>query len=53
MKVDTMAIVDTMGARAEFPLWTYPALSSKCFSLFLISAKKKAIGDDLILHATS
>lgn len=22
VKVDTMAMVDTMGARAEFPLWT-------------------------------
>lgn len=43
VKVDTMAMVDTMGARAEFPLWTYPAFSSNFFSLFLMSAKEKAI----------
>lgn len=53
VKVDTMAMVDTMGARAEFPLWTYPAFFSKFFSLFLISAKEKAIGGDLILHSKS
>ena len=39
VNVSTMAMVDAMGASAEFPLWTNPAFSSNLLSLFLISVK--------------
>lgn len=42
VKVSTMAMVDAMGARAEFPLCTSPAFASSFLSLFRISATQKA-----------
>ena len=41
VNVNTMAMVDAMGARAEFPLWKNPAFSSNFLSLFLISVNRK------------
>lgn len=39
VNVSTMAMVDAMGANAEFPLWTNPAFSSNFLSFFLIPSK--------------
>lgn len=50
MNVNTMAIVDAMGARAEFPLWINPAFSSNFLSLFLISVNRKQSMRDLFLQ---
>lgn len=50
VNVSTMATVDAMGARAEFPLWTNAAFSSSFLSLFLMSAKYVTVHAGLILH---